>query len=51
MCQKVWDSGKELLEKLEYGRIINQKEEEVYQVERDKISKIPLIFEEAKSNC
>lgn len=37
MCGKVWRSATELLEKLEYGRIINPKEEAACQNERDKI--------------
>ena len=51
MCGKVWRSAKELLEKLEYGRIINPKEEAAYQDERDKISKVPVTFEESRQNC
>lgn len=51
LCKKVWASGKELLEKLEYGRIINPQEEAAYQTERDLFSNIPVIFEEAKQNC
>ena len=51
MCGKVWRSATELLEKLEYGRIINPQEEAAYQDERDKISKVPVIFEESKQNC
>lgn len=51
MCGKVWQSATELLEKLEYGRIINPNEEAAYQAERDKISKVPVIFEESKQNC
>ena len=51
MCGKVWQSATELLEKLEYGRIINPIEEASYQGERDKISKVPVIFEESKQNC
>ncbi len=51
MCGKVWQSATELLEKLEYGRIINPNEEAAYQGERDKISKVPVIFEESKQNC
>ena len=51
MCKKVWGAGKELLEKLEYGRIINPAEETVYQSERDSISNIPVVFEESKQNC
>lgn len=47
MCGKVWRSATELLEKLEYGRIINPKEEAAYQDERDKISKVPVIFAES----
>lgn len=51
LCKKLWASGTELLEKLEYGRIINPVEEAFYQDNRDKIANIPVIFEEAKSNC
>lgn len=51
MCKKVWALGTELLQKLEYGRIINPSEEAQYQKERDDISNIPVIFEEAKQNC
>lgn len=51
MCGKVWRSATELLEKLEYGRIINPKKEAAYQDERDKISKVPVIFEESRQNC
>lgn len=51
MCGKVWRSATELLEKLEYGRIINPKEEAAYQDERDKISKVPVIFLESRQNC
>lgn len=51
MCKKVWSAGKELLEKLEYGRIINPEGEAVYQNERDSISNIPVIFEEVKQSC
>lgn len=51
MCGKVWQSATELLEKLEYGRIVNPKEEAAYQDERDKISKVPVIFEESRQNC
>ena len=47
----MWRSATELLEKLEYGRIINPKEEAAYQDERDKISKVPVIFEESRQNC
>lgn len=47
MCGKVWRSATELLEKLEYGRIINPKEEAAYQDEHDKISKVPVIFAES----
>lgn len=51
MCGKVWRNATELLEKLEYGRIINPKEEAAYQDERDRISKVPVIFEESRQNC
>lgn len=51
MCGKVWQSATELLEKLEYGRIINPKEEAAYQDERDKIAQIPVIFEESRQKC
>jgi len=51
MCGKVWQSATELLEKLEYGRIINPNEEASYQDERDKIAQIPVIFEESRQNC
>lgn len=51
LCKKVWESAKELLQKLEYGRIISPKEEAAYQDERDKISEITAIFEESKQNC
>lgn len=51
MCGRVWQSATELLEKLEYGRIINPNEEASYQAERDKISKVPVIFEESRQNC
>ena len=51
MCGKVWQSATELLEKLEYGRIINPNEEAAYQDERDKISEVLVIFEESKQNC
>ena len=51
MCGKVWQSATELLEKLEYGRIINPQEEAAYQDERDKISRVPVLFEESKQNC
>ena len=51
LCKKLWASGTELLEKLEYGRIINPVEEAFYQDDRDKIANILVIFEEAKSNC
>lgn len=51
MCKKVWTVGTELLQKLEYGRIINPSEEAQYQKERDEIAEIPVIFETAKQNC
>lgn len=51
LCKKVWNSGKELMEKLEYGRIINPNEEAAYQSERDVFAEIPVIFEDAKQNC
>ena len=51
ISRNVWASGIELMEKLEYGRIINPKEEAVYQTERDKFSNIPVIIEDAKQNC
>lgn len=51
MCKKVWTIGTELLQKLEYGRIINPSEEAQYQKERDEIAEIPVIFETAKQNC
>lgn len=50
-CSKVWNAGKELLEKLEYGRIINPEKESVYEKERTLISEIPVIYEQAKQNC
>lgn len=50
MCKRCWDAGKELLQKLEYGRIINPNKESDYENERENISQLPVIFEEAKSN-
>lgn len=51
LCRKVWEAAKELLQKLEYGRIISPKEEAAYQDERDRISQIPVLFEESRQNC
>lgn len=50
MCKRCWEAGKELLQKLEYGRIINPDKESEYENEREKISQIPVLFEEAKDN-
>lgn len=49
-CHQVMQSGRELLEKLEYGRILNPREEKNYHSERERIASIPAIYEEAKSN-
>ncbi len=51
LYKKAWEQGKILLQKLEYGRIINPKEESAYQNERDEISKIPADFESSKQKC
>lgn len=51
MCNKVLENGTEFLGKLEYGRIINPEEESKYQVEREKIANIPIIYEETKAKC
>ena len=51
MCRKAWEAGKELLQKLEYGRIISPKEENAYEKEREEISSVPAIFEESRQNC
>ncbi len=51
LYKKALEQGKVLLQKLEYGRIINPKEEAAYQKERDDVSKIPADFEASKQKC
>lgn len=46
-----WQKGKDLIEKLEYGRLISPTREAEYSSSRDKFSEIPVIFEETKSKC
>ena len=46
-----WQKGKDLIEKLEYGRLISPTKESEYSSSRDKFSEIPVIFEETKSKC
>ena len=46
-----WQKGKDLIEKLEYGRLISPTREVEYSSSRDKFSEIPVIFEETKSKC
>lgn len=46
-----WQKGKDLIEKLEYGRLISPTREAEYSSSRDKFSEIPVIFEEIKSKC
>lgn len=51
MCTKAWSFAEELLKKLEYARIIDAAKEAEYQKERDLISEIPVILQDAKENC
>ena len=50
-CKKVLQAGNELLEKLEYARIILPESDNIYKTERSQIAAIPVIYEEAKENC
>ena len=43
--------GKDLIEKLEYGRLISPTKESEYSSSRDIFSELPVIFEETKSKC
>lgn len=51
LCKKIWNYGKELIELLEYARIISPIEESAYKPQRERFSTIPVIFEESKRNC
>lgn len=51
LCKKAWNTGTELLEKLEYGRILSPEKEAAYETERNLFSNIPALFEEARQNC
>lgn len=46
-----WQKGKDLIEKLEYGRLISPTKESEYSSSRDNFSELPVIFEETKSKC
>lgn len=46
-----WQKGKDLIEKLEYGRLISPTKESEYSSSREKFSELPVIFEETKSKC
>jgi len=46
-----WQKGKDLIEKLEYGRLIFPTRESEYSSSRDIFSELPVIFEETKSKC
>ncbi len=46
-----WQKGKDLIEKLEYGRLISPTKESEYSSSRDIFSELPVIFEETKSKC
>lgn len=50
-CKTAWVAGGELLNKLEYGRIISPKDEAAYSTERDKLAQIPVMFEATKKEC
>ena len=51
LCRNAWESAMELLTKLEYARIISPKDEAAYKGDRDRIAKIPVLLDEARSNC
>lgn len=45
LLKSAWKTGSDFLEKLEYGRVINPKEEEKYFCDRETISNIPSLIE------
>lgn len=45
-----WNAGKDFLEKLEYGRIINFTEEEKYEKDRNVLSEIPSLIRQEINN-
>ena len=51
LCQNASEAGKELMSRLEYARIISPKNEASYQSDRDRVAKIPVLFDEAKGKC
>ncbi|WP_294428360.1 hypothetical protein [uncultured Treponema sp.] len=48
---KTWKSGKILLEKLEYARILNAKKEAAYSDDRKCVSEIPALIAAEKEKC
>lgn len=48
MYGTVQAAGDELLEKLEYGRIISAEREEPYEVYRDHVAEVPVLYEAAR---
>lgn len=51
LLNAAWDQGQEVLQKLEYGRIILPSEEKQYQTLRDEISQIPVEYSKCKNVC
>lgn len=45
-----WESGKEFLEKLEYGRLLNPTKEATYQQDRNEVSNVPSLIQQEMQN-
>lgn len=50
LYKNAWKISSDFMEKLEYGRIINPKEEEKYSVDREKIAELPAKIENEQKN-
>ncbi len=50
LYKSAWKASADFMEKLEYGRIINPKEEEKYSADRDVVAEIPSVIEREQKN-